>query len=186
MYKLIGITDRHLCKGDFLQQLERMVRGGVHQIILREKDLSEEAYRSLAIDAIRICRDSSTELILHRHVEAAKKLAYDRIHLPLDIAAEADCGVFQKTGSSIHSLEELRMAEELFSGVPECYYTVSHIFKTNCKPNLPPKGLLLLSDIRKSTSVPLYALGGVTPKTIPLLKPFMKNDIIQGLSLIHI
>ena len=41
MFKLVCVTARALCPGDFLAQLERVAAAGVDKIILREKDLPE-------------------------------------------------------------------------------------------------------------------------------------------------
>ena len=47
--KLICITNRHLVQGDFLDRIRQIAaKKQVDAIILREKDLSEEDYRTLA------------------------------------------------------------------------------------------------------------------------------------------
>ena len=54
--KLICITNRHLVQGDFLDRIRQIAaKKQVDAIILREKDLSEEDYRTLAEKVLRIC-----------------------------------------------------------------------------------------------------------------------------------
>ena len=48
MFKIVCVTARALCPGDFLAQLERVAAAGVDKIILREKDLPEDQYQALA------------------------------------------------------------------------------------------------------------------------------------------
>ena len=38
------ITNRHLCRGDFLEQVKRIANAKPDGIILREKDLQKEEY----------------------------------------------------------------------------------------------------------------------------------------------
>ena len=44
----IVITNRHLVQGDFLKKLEKVTKLRPHALILREKDLTDDAYESLA------------------------------------------------------------------------------------------------------------------------------------------
>ena len=45
---IIAVTNRHLCKRAFMEQMERVCRLQPKAVILREKDLSEEEYLKLA------------------------------------------------------------------------------------------------------------------------------------------
>ena len=38
---IVAITNRKLCKGEFLEQIEYLCKNHISKIILREKDLSE-------------------------------------------------------------------------------------------------------------------------------------------------
>ena len=48
MYRKICVTNRHLAERPFLEQLERVLATKPYAMILREKDLTEEAYEELA------------------------------------------------------------------------------------------------------------------------------------------
>ena len=73
------------------------------------------------------------------------------------------CRCFSSLGTSVHSIEQLREAESL--GVT--YVTAGHIFATDCKKDLSPRGLRFLSDICENTDLPVYAIGGITPENLP-------------------
>ena len=64
---------------------------------------------------------------------------------------------FEQVGTSVHSIEELRMAEQY--GVSYCF--AGHVFATDCKPDLAPRGLDFLNEICKSAEIPVYAIGGI-------------------------
>ena len=51
----IVITNRHLVQGDFLKQLEKVTKLHPHALILREKDLTDDAYESLAKKVFDLC-----------------------------------------------------------------------------------------------------------------------------------
>ena len=55
MFKIVAVTNRKLCEGDFLKQIEKVASENVAAIILREKDLQEEEYGKLAESVIAIC-----------------------------------------------------------------------------------------------------------------------------------
>lgn len=52
----IVITNRHLVQGDFLKQLEKVTKLHPHALILREKDLTDDAYESLAKKVFDLCK----------------------------------------------------------------------------------------------------------------------------------
>jgi thiazole tautomerase (transcriptional regulator TenI) len=65
----------------------------------------------------------------------------------------------QKIGASVHSVEEAKKAEA--EGAD--YLLFGHIFPTNSKPDLPPRGLRALRQVVHSSRIPVIALGGITP-----------------------
>ena len=134
-------------------------------IILREKDLPPEEYRRLALNVIKICESHDVPYILHKYFEVAIKLGAKKIHLPLPVLREmsaADKKFFNVIGASCHSLEELREAENLGC----TYVTAGHIFATDCKKNLEPRGINFLMKLRDAAKVPIYAIGGINAENI--------------------
>lgn len=160
MSDLICVTNRKICKGDFLTRIEEIARSGVKSIILREKDLDEDAYTALARLVMAICKKYETPCILHNYVGAASLLGADHIHLPLHMLqklTDKEKSQFSAIGASCHSIEEAREAEERGC----TYITVGHIFDTDCKKGLPGRGLAFLREICESISIPVYAIGGI-------------------------
>ena len=168
MFKLICVTDRRHSE-DFLAQLEKIAAAGIDGVILREKDLSEEAYQSLAAEVMAVTEKYGVPLTLHNFTRAAWNLNTERIHLPLAklrALSAPERSAFAVIGASCHSAEEARAAEALGAS----YITAGHIYATDCKKGLPPRGTALLREIRAAVSLPVYAIGGVTPERVAELK----------------
>ena len=154
------ITNRHLVKGDFLGQLVRVLEHGPDALILREKDLPEEKYEVLAEQVASLCEAYHTMCILHTYVDVAIRLHVPAIHLPMDALLSMSPQKREKfsvLGASAHSMEDVELAREAGA----TYVTFSHVFATDCKKGLPPKGLGALRDICARTDLPVYALGGI-------------------------
>ena len=83
MYRKICVTNRHLAERPFLEQLERVLATKPYAMILREKDLTEEAYEELAGKVKKLCENTDTRLILHSFPDAAMHLGCTAIHMPL-------------------------------------------------------------------------------------------------------
>lgn len=67
---------------------------------------------------------------------------------------------FKKLVASCHSEAEAREALELGANA----ICLSHIFATDCKAGLAPKGLNLIRAVREFFAGEIYALGGITPR----------------------
>ncbi len=163
MCKIICVTNRKLCKGDFVSRIQEIAREAPYAVILREKDLDEKDYAALAGRIMPVCRKYGVLCILHSHWDAALHLGAEGIHLPLPLLRkmpEEKKAAFRHIGASCHSLGEVMEAEKL-----GCTYLLAgHVFPTDCKAGVPPRGLSFLSDVCKKASVPVYAIGGMNPE----------------------
>lgn len=66
-------------------------------------------------------------------------------------------------GCSVHDLHGAVMAKE--SGADMLLY--GHIFDSHSKPGVPPKGVKCLKHIVSNVSIPVIAIGGITPDNAP-------------------
>lgn len=166
--KIIAITDRHECEGDFLRQIERLASAKIDALILREKDLSEFEYFDLAKEVLQICRKKKLTCILHSFDRVALKLGCKFFHCPLGILKQEPRLVryFHLFGTSVHSVEEMQLAQGF-----KCNYAIAgHIFETPCKEGLAPLGIVGLNAILKVAKMPVYALGGINLDNVAKLK----------------
>lgn len=160
MFKILCVTDRRAAGENFLRQVEKIAAAGIDGVILREKDLGEEAYQKLAGEVQKICARYQTPLILHTYVRAARELGIRRIHLPGAVFAqtEREClDWFESIGVSVHSPAAAAAARQAGA---TCL-TAGHVFATDCKKGLPPRGTGFLKQVCKAAPVPVYAIGGI-------------------------
>jgi thiazole tautomerase (transcriptional regulator TenI) len=70
-----------------------------------------------------------------------------------------------RIGRSVHSLQEAIECENAGAD----YLLFGHIFPTNSKPNLAARGVQQVAEICQSVRIPVIAIGGIIPTTIPKL-----------------
>ncbi|MCL1919109.1 MAG: thiamine phosphate synthase [Peptococcaceae bacterium] len=165
---LIAVTNRHLCRGDFLAHIESIARGRPDAIILREKDLPEGEYQKLARSCVGMCKNYDVQLIVHSFIKVAFDLRAPRLHLSMrDFMAYCDLDGEHDSqsqsiciGVSIHSVEEAVLAERCGAA----YVVAGHIFATDSKKGIVPKGLGFLGDVCGAVAIPVWAIGGITPE----------------------
>ena len=176
MYKgkiIACITNRHLVRGDFLAQIERVAAMEMLDwIIVREKDLTSEAYRTLFAEVSRIVQRYGKKCLAHGRIALGmmSELGADGIHLPLDVLREwrtastqggrhaaPQADAVQLVGASAHSTAEIAEAAALGAD----YATLSPIFATACKPGAAPLGTAALAADCKASPLPVFALGGI-------------------------
>lgn len=178
----IAVTNRSLAARPYEEQIVRICRFRPAAVIVREKDLPEEEYARLAGKVLTICRRYGVRCIYHTYPEAARAAGVKKIHLPLPLlrqyaqyANRADLqpadsrrpdmpdgtrtplSFFTTVGTSVHSREEA--AEALRLGAT--YLTAGHIYSTDCKKGVPPRGLSFLKEICRMSPAPVYAIGGI-------------------------
>ena len=66
---------------------------------------------------------------------------------------------------SIHSLDEAKEVENLGAS----YVVAGHIFETDCKKGLEPRGLKFVEDLSFKLTIPIFAIGGIDEKILNLL-----------------
>lgn len=161
--KIICVTNRTLCHS-LEEQLDRVTKSGVKRVILREKDLSEEDYTALAARVLAVCSKNGARLAVHNFPNAARTLGIHDVHLPFRLLTRELTDEFETVGCSVHSVEEATAAEALGAS----YLVAGHIFATDCKKGVPPRGIDFLHDVCSSVDIPVYAIGGISPENMPL------------------
>ena len=132
MSDILCVTNRRLCRENFLTRIEKIAACRPAGIILREKDLSPTAYVRLAGEVLAICRQYGVRCILHSFADAALEVGAGEIHLPLPALRQIgkeDVVRFTRLGASCHSVEDALEAQQLGC----TYITAGHIFETDCK-----------------------------------------------------
>ena len=107
-------------------------------------------------------------IFVHNFADFALSAGMRNLWLPLGVlrsfsaahGAEFLRANFKKLVASCHSEAEAREALELGASA----ICLSHIFTTDCKAGLAPKGLNLIRAVREFFAGEIYALGGITPR----------------------
>ena len=172
MINLYLITNRTLCsKDEYFERIKEACLNGVDNIIIREKDLTDEEVidiyekisQSLPVDV-----REKTSIIINSKFKAYEDTDCDGIHLPFWLFKEKleegyNFKIGKQIGLSLHSTDEVAEMEELCGkyDVKVSYITLSHIYETKCKEGLKPRGLELLKMGGELTKVKVVALGGI-------------------------
>ena len=150
---------------NFSGQLEKIAAAHPKQIILREKDMDESGYARLLSACNDICQSYQVPLFAHTFINAAKTCGIHKIHLPLPLLQTLGHRPqgFETVGTSIHSASEAVTAQALGAD----YITAGHVFETDCKAGLPGRGLDFIKAVAHHVTIPVYAIGGITPENMP-------------------
>lgn len=169
----IAITNRALVQGDFLEQMQKVIHLHPHAVILREKDLPDDAYEALAEKILGLCEAEGVRCFLHSRIAVARNLGCRRIHLSvpvLEAMSEAErIGLkhdFAEISVSCHSLEDVDIAVK--NGATQII--LGTIFETECKKGLKGKGTGFVEAICKSCPLPVYAIGGISLERLPQVR----------------
>lgn len=160
---LIAVTDSATCPRPLPEQIERLAKLTElrpQAVILRAKSLDKAAYRTLALEVQQSCEAAGIPLILHSDWHLASKLGIKKLHLPLAILRqlpEYERAYFTWLSTSVHSVGEAQEAQALGATV----LIAGHIYTTQCKAGLAPRGLGFLQAVCSAISLPVYAIGGI-------------------------
>lgn len=173
MFKVICVSARQH-SNNFLQSIKMIAKSDVEAIILREKDLSEDEYYLLAKNVKEICDKYNKKLIIHNFIDIARKLGIKNIQLPFSkfIAEKNLHRDFESIGTSVHSVDDAVIAEK--SGAD--YIIAGHIFATECKKGLAPRGVEFLKAVCNAVKIPVYAIGGIDDNSVVELSNLNCNN----------
>ena len=168
-FDLYLVTDRTLTKGrDLLWVVERALDGGVKALQLREKDLSGKQLFILAQRVSHLCRRYQAQLFINDRVDVALAVDAAGVHLaetsmPVPIARSL-LGTQRTIGVSTHSLEGACKARR--EGAD--FIVFGPVYFTPSKADYGiPQGLDALQKIVATTSLPVYAIGGIKAQNLP-------------------
>lgn len=161
---LIAVTDSATSPRPLPEQIERLAKLTElrpQAVILRAKALDKAAYRTLALQAQQSCEAAGIPLILHSDWQLARELGISMLHLPLALLRqilEYERAYFTWLSTSVHSVGEAQEAQALGATV----LIAGHIYITQCKAGLAPRGLGFLQNVCSAVNLPVYAIGGIS------------------------
>lgn len=134
----IHIREKHKSAAELYQLVSQLIKEGIPQEKLILNDRVDLAF------ALKL---GGVQLAYHSLPAALVKEAFPVLRI----------------GCSIHSVEEATLAMQAGAD----YLLYGHIYPTQSKPGLVPRGLEDIALIKKRINLPLFALGGITPSNAP-------------------
>jgi thiamine-phosphate diphosphorylase len=152
--------------GRVVDQVVRALDAGVDRVQVRRKLASAAELESL-VEAVLGRRGASREqLFVNDRLDVALAADVGGVHLPADgLRARSVRRVVPRgfeIGVSVHDCAAARRAET--DGAD--YVVFGPVFPTASKPGHPGAGLGELGDVVDAVSIPVYALGGITPENV--------------------
>lgn len=144
----------------FLHALKAACNKGCRLIQIREKQLDLPDLKRFAQRVLAIAKPYGAKLLLNTHVELARELGLDGVHLPsatlMQLGKKPE-GMM--VAASCHSIAELAQAQKLDLD----FVTLSPVFNTQSHPDVTPLGWERFGAMLQGIEIPVYALGGMKP-----------------------
>ncbi len=169
---LYAITDcANLDTDTLLERTERILKAGISMLQYRDKsgDRRKRAYEARAL--ARLCREHGCPFLINDDITLAKNLPGDGVHLGADdggcrLARQA-LGADAIIGLSCYNDLALAICAEQ-EGAD--YVAFGAFYQTRTKPGATRAAPEIISEAKHSLSIPVIAIGGLTPENCqPLL-----------------
>ena len=164
-FNLYLITDRTQVahNHNLLSAIDSVLQGGVKAVQLREKDLSAAELLPLAKELRDLTKQYNARLLINDRVDLALAVQADGVHLgghslPTDVVRQL-VGPELLIGVSTHCNADISLATKQGAD----FVTFGPIYATPSKAAFgPPQGLNALAEACRGSSLPVFALGGIT------------------------
>lgn len=188
MYRdFIAITNAKLYGDNYMDVVKNIISLHPYALILREKELDDNEYCSLAKIVKKMCEEEGVLFFIHQRIKIARELDCLNIHLSFEnfIRGVGIINGFDNVSVACHSVEEAVECQQ--KGATQI--VLGTIFETECKKGVKGKGVSFVKEVTACCSIPVYAIGGLKESNMELIKAagaaggcmmsgFIKNDII--------
>lgn len=169
---LYAITSAELCRQPALlvASVAAALTGGARLIQYRDKENAAATRDAVARELLVLCRARGARLIVNDDVALAARIGADGVHLgAADLPpgeARSRLGADAVIGVSCANRLERALAAQAGGA---SYVAFGRFFASRTKPEAPQAELSLLREARAALRIPICAIGGVTPETVPAL-----------------
>jgi thiamine-phosphate pyrophosphorylase len=160
------ITDRILTGLNHVEIIKQAVSAGIRIIQIREKEMSKKDLYKEVFSIRNFMMKQRATLVINDYVDIALAVDADGVHLGQDDLPIGEArqllGKRRIIGISTHNLKQALDAQNAGAD----YIGFGPVFKTVTKNSGKPRGINMLSEIKKHIQIPVIAIGGITPDTI--------------------
>ncbi|MDH5436329.1 MAG: thiamine phosphate synthase [Gammaproteobacteria bacterium] len=166
IHGLYAITDSQLIPQEHLvARVAEAIQGGAKVIQYRNKSNDAGLKSWEAMDLMTLCHTLNIPLIINDDVELAKQVNADGVHLGSD-----DCDIEQ---ARQHLGDDKLIGVSCYNNFDNAidavnrgadYIAFGRFFSSSTKPDAVQADLTLLQRAKKELSVPVVAIGGITPE----------------------
>jgi thiamine-phosphate pyrophosphorylase len=147
------------------------VQGGVGIVQYRAKGRTTAQMLRDAAALLQVLRRVSVPLIINDRADVALAVGADGVHvgqddMPVDVTRRL-MGPKAIIGATCRSLAQATEAEAHTAS----YVSIGPVFATTTKPELAPVGAELIGQVRLRITIPICAIGGITPLNMAELAP---------------
>ncbi len=164
--RLCVIVTESLCHSHWLDTARRVLDGGANAVQLREKKLTDRALLDRATTLAELCRDAGALFFVNDRADIARMSAAAGLHLGQNDAPLARVRRFLGTetlvGVSTHTADEVKRAAD----ENPSYIAVGPVFQSTTKPQDHVAGVATVAAAQATTSLPIWAIGGITQGNI--------------------
>lgn len=149
----------------FLHDLQDTLENGIKLIQFRAFGLADAAYQQLLQQTQAHCAAANAQLMLNGQSELARQMQIDGLHLnsrELNKCTQRPDG-FTWIAASCHTMQDLQHAQAIGAD----FAVLSPVMPTQSHPDAEPLGWERFAQMVESSTIPVYALGG------------MHNDMLQ-------
>lgn len=178
-------------KMSILDEIENVIAGGCQWVQLRMKDAAKEEIKEVARKAKEICKAKEVILVVDDHVEIAKELELDGVHLgkndmPVEEARKVlgEEFIIGATANTFDDIERLRHSDIDYIGLGPFRFTST---KQNLSPVIGIEGYaeIMRRKAESSINLPIVAIGGICYDDINDIMDTGINGIAVSGSLIN-
>ncbi len=159
--RLYLISDvRRFGEEEFLKRLQRALDAGARLVQLREPHMERTVFCGYARRLSALCRRFAAKLLVNADPSWLADCDADGVHLNshrLMASSERPVSAKRWVGASCHNLAELQRAEALQADL----VVLGPVLPTASHPHGSILGWDRFAELRQSTGLPVYALGGM-------------------------
>ena len=162
---LYALTDSTLMPGDkLLPAVDAAIRGGAGLVQYRDKSADKARRRTEARALLDLCHEHGALLLINDDVPLAAEIGADGVHLGKDDASPAHARVALGPRAVIGvSCYDSLPAAIAAAHAGADYVAFGSFHASVSKPAAVRAPLSLLAEARRELSIPLCAIGGITP-----------------------